>query len=51
MARVVHGKLFKSCQLEWKEKWFEYVPEGVVENNEVKLRRDMNMLRTWMCST
>ena len=43
MARVVHGKLSKSCQLERKEKWFEYVPEGVVENNEVKVLWDMNI--------
>ena len=43
MARVVHGKLSKSCQLERKEKWFEYVPEGVVEKNEVKMLWDMNI--------
>lgn len=61
MARVVHGKLFRLCQLERKEKWFEYVPEGVVENNEVKVLWDMNIqydikllrqvLITWMCVT
>ena len=44
MARVVHGKLSKSCQLEQKEKWLiEYLPEGVVENDEEKLLWDMNM--------
>ena len=44
MARVVHGKLSKSFQLEQKEKWLiEYLPEGVVENDEEKLLLDMNI--------
>ena len=47
--------------MERKEKWFEFVPEGVVENNEVMLLWDVNIqcdirllrqvLRTWMCGT
>ena len=57
----VHGKLFRLCQVERKGKWFEFVPEGVVENNEVMLLWDVNIqcdirllrqvLRTWMCGT
>ena len=30
-------------QLERKEKWYEHLPEGVVENSEVKLPWDMNI--------
>ena len=55
VARVVHGKLFRSCQLERKEKWFEYVPEGVVENWDMNIQYDIKLLRqvliTWMCGT
>ena len=32
-----------SYQLERKEKWCEHVPEGFVENGEVKLLWDMNI--------
>ena len=43
MPRIipVHGQLCELHQLERKEKWYEHVPEGVVENGEVLLW-DMN---------
>ena len=41
--RIIHWKLYELHQLEGKEKWYEDVPEGVVENSEVKLLWDMNI--------
>lgn len=37
MTKIVHWKLCERYQKERNEKWFEHVPEGVVENDEVKL--------------
>ena len=42
-ARIIHWKLCELHQLERKEKWYVHVPEGVVENDEVKLHWDMNI--------
>ena len=39
----MHWKLCKLYQLERKENWYEHVPEGAVENGEVKLLWDMNV--------
>ena len=43
MARIIHWKLCELHQLERKEKWYEHVEEGVLENGEVKLLWDMNI--------
>ena len=43
VARIIHWKLCELHQLERKEKWYEHVEEGVVENGEVKLLWDMNI--------
>ena len=43
VARIINWKLYELHQLEGKEKWYEDVPEGVVENGEVKLLWDMNI--------
>ena len=37
VARIVHWKLCGEYNLKRSEKWYEYVPEGVVENEEVKI--------------
>ena len=43
LAKIVHWNLSELYQLERKEKLYEHVPEGVVENDEVKLLWDMNI--------
>ena len=43
VARIIHWKLCELHQLERKEKWYEHVEEGVLENGEVKLFWDMNI--------
>ena len=37
VARIVHWKLCGKFNLRRSEKWYEHVPEGVVENKEVKI--------------
>ena len=37
VARIVHWKLCGKCNLKRSEKWYEHAPEGVVENEEVKI--------------
>ena len=43
VAKKVHWDLCKKNKLDCKEKWYERVPEGVVENEEVKLLWDVNI--------
>ena len=43
MAKKVHWDLSKKNKLDCKEKWYEHVPEGVVESEEVKLLWDVNI--------
>ena len=43
IAKLVHWKLCEKYNLEKHEKWYEHVPEGVVENEEVKLIWDINI--------
>ncbi|XP_063595812.1 uncharacterized protein LOC134772704 [Penaeus indicus] len=43
VARIVHWHLCKKYNLERTEKWYEHAPEGVVENDEVKLLWDVNI--------
>ena len=43
MGKKVHWDRCKQNKLNCKEKWFEHVPEGVVENEEVKLLWDVNI--------
>ena len=43
VAKKVHWDLCKKYKLDCKEKWYELVPEGVVENEEVKLLWDVNI--------
>ena len=42
-AKKVHWNLCKKNRLEYTEKWYEHVPEGAVENDEVKLLWDVNI--------
>ena len=43
VAKLVHWKLYEKINLERKEKWYEHCPEGVVEDNDVKLIWDINI--------
>ena len=37
VARIIHWKLCEIYNLKRSEKWYEHAPEGVVENEEVKI--------------
>ena len=41
--KLVHWKLCEKHNLERKEKWYEHCPEGVVEDDDVKLIWDINI--------
>ena len=43
VTSIIHWKLCELHQLEGKVKWYSHVPEGVVENDEVKLLWDMTI--------
>ena len=43
VAKKIHWELCKKNALEHKEKWYEHNPEGVAENEGVKLLWDMNI--------
>ena len=41
VAKIVHWKLCGKYNLKINEKWYEHAPEGVVENEEVKILWDV----------
>ena len=41
VPRIVHQKLCMKYNLKESEEWYEYAPEGVVENEEVKILCDV----------
>ena len=41
VARIVHWKLCRKYNLKRCEKWYKHAPEGVIENEEVKILRDV----------
>ena len=43
VARKVHWDLCKKDRLEHKEKWYGHIPEGAVENEEVKVLWHINV--------
>ena len=43
VAKLVHWKLCEKHNLERKEKWYEYCPEGAVGDDDVKLIWDINI--------
>ena len=43
MMIIIHWKLCEKYNLERKEKWYEHCPEGVVEDDDVKLIWDINI--------
>ena len=43
VAKLVHWKLCEKHNLERKEKWYEHCPKGAVEDDGVKLTRDINI--------
>ena len=43
VAKKVHWDLCKSYGLEHAERWYEHTPEGVVENDKVKILWDINV--------
>ena len=45
VARTLHWKLCGKYNLKKSEKWYEHVPEGVVENEEVKILWDVMIQR------
>ena len=44
VAKLVHWKLCEKHNLERQEKWYEHCPEGVVEDDDVKLIWEINIL-------
>lgn len=43
IAKFIHWKMSEKYGLERKEKWYEHCPEGVVENDNIKLIWDINI--------
>ena len=43
VAKIVHWKLCGKYNLEREQKWYEHEPEGVTENDEVKILWDINI--------
>ena len=43
MARIVHWKLCGLYKLERAEKWYEHIPNGVIESDDVKILWDFNI--------
>ena len=43
VAKLVHWKMREKHNLERKEKWYKHCPEGVVEDDDVKLVWDINI--------
>ena len=43
VAKLIHWKLCEKHNLERKEKWYKHCPEGVVEDDDVKLIWDINI--------
>ena len=43
IAKFIHWKISEKYGLERNEKWYEHCPEGVVEDDDVKLIWDMNI--------
>ena len=43
VAKMVHWKLCEKNDLERKEKWYKHCPEGVLEDDDVKLIWDIDI--------
>ena len=43
VAKKVHWDIFKKNRLEHSEKWYEHVPEGAAENEDVKILWDISI--------
>ena len=43
MAKKVQWELFRKHGLQHSDKWYEHTPEGVVENEAVKILWDINV--------
>ena len=43
VAKKIHWDICKKNRLEHREKWYEHVPEGAVENEENKVLWDINI--------
>ena len=43
VAKKVHWDICKKNRLEHSEKWYEHIPEGAVENKEIKVLWDINI--------
>ena len=43
VAKKVHWNICKKNRLKHREKWYEHVPEGAVENEQIKVLWDINI--------
>ena len=43
MARTIHWDLSGKCGFERNERWYDHVPESVLENDDYKLLRDYSV--------
>ena len=43
VAKKIHWDLCKRHEIEHQEKWYDHIPDNVVENDSVKLPRDLNI--------
>ena len=43
VAKKAHWDICKKNGLEYNKKWYEHAPEGAVENEEMKVLRDINI--------
>ena len=43
VTKKLHWDIYKKNGLEPSEKWYEHAPEGAVENEEIKVLRDINI--------
>ena len=43
VAKRVHWDLYRKHGLEYSDKWYEHIPEGVVQNEAVKIVWDINV--------
>ena len=43
MGKIVHWKLARKCNFETGDKWYEHVPESVLENEDYKSLFDFSI--------
>ena len=43
MGKIVHWKFARKCNFEAGDKWYEHEPEGVLENEDLKILWDFSI--------